>query len=254
MATILDKLREDIELRNYSENTRKLYCSVCEDYLGFIGGRPLEDTTEEDIRAYSLHMKNDRGLAPATVNCYLSAVLFLYEVSADITCNRRQVPFMKLPKRLPTVFTREEVRSAISAAAGARDAAIVSVAYGSGLRVSEVCELRIRDIDSDSMRLRVEDGKGMKERLTLLSESTLGLLRAHFAESLVGTPRDPAGFLFPGGSDGHLSDDAVRDALDRCLGLAGVERGDRTFHSLRYRNLQVIRTFAGKAWQARRCA
>ena len=140
---------------------------------------------------------------------------------------------MKLPKRLPTVFSRGEVRAAIDATSNPAHRAILSVAYGSGLRVSEAVSLMVRDIDSEGMRLRVEHGKGDKERYTLLASESLALLRAHYSLNLAGRP-DTGGWLFPGLIPGrHLSEEAARNALESALQRAGVEKGDRCFHSLR---------------------
>jgi len=234
LQAILAKFREDMALRNFSDNTRKQYERVWRFYTARLQerGRDLAQSDESDIREYALHL-TARGLKPATVNNYLAVVQFIYEATLGRELNHAQIPYMKLPKRLPTVFSRAEVRSALDSTPNPAHRAIISVAYGSGLRVSEVVSLRVRDIDSDGMRLRVEHGKGDKERYTLLAQGTLGLLRAHYSANLAGRP-DSGGWVFPGLIPGrHLTEDAARGALDGALLRAGVEKGDRTFHSLR---------------------
>lgn len=228
---ILSKVRDDIELRGYSDGTLEMYTRVCRDYLDFLGDVCLEDTGEAEVRAWSLHLSNARGLAPRTVNAYLAAVLFMYEVGLDRPMNRRQVPFVRKPKKLPRVFSRDEMAAILSAAANPKHRAMISLGYGSGLRVSEVCALRARDVDSKAMRLLVEDGKGGKDRWTVLSETSLGLLRDYWRRY---RPSHPEGWLFLGPYGyTHVTDSAARDALSKAMRIAGVEKAGRTFHSLR---------------------
>ena len=228
---ILDKVRADIELRGYSDDTLDMYTRVCRRYLGFIGDVPLEETGEAEVRAFSAHLSGACGLAPRTVDAYLAAVLFMYEVGLDRTMNRRQIPFMKRPKRLPLVFSRDEMAAIVGAAANPKHRAMISLGYGSGLRVSEVCALRVRDVDSKAMRLLVEDGKGSKDRWTVLSETSLALLRDYWRRY---RPDHPEGWLFLGPYGyTHVSDTTARNALSKAMRLAGVEKAGRTFHSLR---------------------
>ena len=233
MQDILSKVRSDIVLRNYSDETMEAYLRICGKYLEFLGWpEDLGATGEREIRAFAAHLSGERALAPSSVNMYLAAVLFMYEVGLDRTINRRQVPFMKKAKTLPQIFTREEVTSMVTAATNPKHAAIVSLGYGSGLRVSEVCALRAADVDSKRMRLRVACGKGAKERWTLLSETSLALLRDYWRAV---RPSHPEGWLFLGPYGyTHISESAARDALARCMALAGVPKDGRTFHSLRH--------------------
>ena len=235
MDAILAKFREDMELRNYAANTKRHYERVYGFYTRRLAGRgrDLAETDESDVREYMLHLSCERKLAPSTVNNYLSVVVFLYEATLGRVVNHSQIPYMKLPKRLPTVFSREEIRKVMDATENPSHAAAFSVAYGSGLRISEVVSLRVSDIRSDEMRLFVAHGKGDKERYTLLARETLGLLREHYRADLAGKP-DRGGWVFPGMIPGeHLTDEAIREALDAALVRAGVDKRDRTFHSLR---------------------
>lgn len=231
MQSILEKVAADIELRNYSGGTRDLYLRVCERYLGFLGGKPLGESGEADIRAFARALAG-RGLSPTTVDTYLAAVLFMYEVGLDRVVNRRQVPFMRRGKPLPRVFSREEMAAIMAAAGTARDRAMISLGYGSGLRISEVCSLRVRDVDSKAMRLLVEDGKGGKARWTLLSSASLSLLRAHWAQS---RPSHPEGWMFLGarGLD-KVGDHVPREALKSAMRRAGVDPSSGSFHTLRH--------------------
>lgn len=228
---ILSKVLSDIELRNLSEATKDLYMRTCARYLDFLGGRPIEGTGEADVRAFSQHLRCECGLAPKTVNTYLAAVLFMYEVGLDRPMNRRQIPFMRKPKAMPKVFSRDEMAAILAATPNVKHRAQISLGYGSGLRISEVCSLRVRDVDSKAMRLLVEDGKGAKDRYTLLPTTTLSLLREYWE---VYRPSHPEGWLFLGPYGyTHVSDSAVRSALLTAMRSAGVERAGRSFHTLR---------------------
>ena len=232
MQDILEKVASDIELRGLSDKTRKLYLRVCGHYLEFLGGKPLDMTGEGDIRAYSQHLRTERGLAAKTVNTYLAAVLFLYEVGLDRPMNRRQVPFMRKPKSLPRVFSREQVAAILAATDNVKHRAMISLGYGSGLRASEVCALRVRDIDSREMRLLVEDGKGAKDRWTILSSTSLAWLREYWE---VYRPEHPEGWLFLGPYGyTNVTPDTPNNALKAAMRKAGVAPGAGTFHSLRH--------------------
>lgn len=232
MQRILEKVLSDMELRNYSASTKKQYLRVCGDYLAFLGDKPLDGTSEQDLRAYSSHLMRARGLAAQSVNAYLAAVLFMYEVGLDRTMNRRQVPFMRKPKSLPKVFSREQIAAILAATDNVKHRAMFSLGYGSGLRVSEVCALRVRDIDSDSMRLMVEDGKGMKDRLTILSSTSLAWLREYWE---VYRPEHPEGWMFLGPYGyTHVSTEAAQTALKKSMRKAGVDQDAGSFHALRH--------------------
>lgn len=231
---ILAKVRDDIELRGYSERTLTAYLRNCANYLKWLGdaASDLGATSEADIAAYSLHLSRQRGLKPTTVNTYLAAVVFMYEVSLDRVLNSKQVPYMRIPKRLPRIYSRQEIALTMGATRDLKTLALVAVGYGSGLRVSEACSLRVRDIDSAQMRILVEDGKGAKERYTVLPEATLGILRRYWAAYR--PDPDPDAYLFPGPKgQGHIGVDDARRRLRQAQEAAGVDAGDRSYHALR---------------------
>jgi site-specific recombinase XerD len=166
------------------------------------------------------------------VNTYLAAVVFMYEVSLDRVLNSKQVPYMRIPKRLPRIYSRQEIALTMGATRDLKTLALVAVGYGSGLRVSEACSLRVRDIDSAQMRILVEDGKGAKERYTLLSRSTLDALRAHWAAT---RPSHPEGYVFlDAAGTGPMPTDTARALLRKALDAAGVEANGRSYHALRH--------------------
>ena len=225
------KVLSDIELRNHGEATKDACLRTCARHLEFLGGKPLEAGDESDVRAFSQRLRCERGLAPKTVNTYLAAVLFMYEVGLDRPTSRRQIPLVRKPKAMPKVFSRDEMAAILAAAENARHRAQISLGYGAGLRISEVCSLRVRDVDSSSMRLLVEDGKGAKDRHALLPAPALSLLREHWEAC---RPHHDEGWPFLGPyGHAHVTDGAVRHGLAAAMRKAGVEPAGRSFHTLR---------------------
>ncbi len=142
------------------------------------------------------------------------------------------MPYVRRPKKLAAVFSREEVAAVLASCDGVRQRAVISLGYGSGLRSEEVRSLRVRDVDSSSMRLLVEGGKGGKDRLTVLSEATLRLLRDYWR---AWRPSHPEGWLFLGArGTGRICPSTPNDMLGRAMRRAGVEKAVRSFHSLRH--------------------
>jgi site-specific recombinase XerD len=231
MQDILTKLTEDIRLRGLSENTCETYMRNVRRYLDFLGDALIESTTESDLRRYSSYLRDERGLAPRTLNTNLAAVVFLYEVTLDRQLNRKQVPFMKKPKVLPRIFTKPELCALMDVTSNLKHRAIISLGYGSGLRVSEVRNLKVADIDSENMRLFIERGKGAKDRYTILSETSLQCLRAYWRAY---RPNHPEGLLFMGHYRMPISVDACANALKEAIRKADIEPLGRSFHALRH--------------------
>jgi site-specific recombinase XerD len=230
MKGILAKLDEDMELRGFSENTKEQYRRVTDLYLRHIK-RPLEETDESDIRGYLEHLRNVKKLANVSVNSYLAAIWFLYEVVCDRQLNRRQVPFMKRPRKLPEVLSRDEVARIIDATGNTKHKAMLMLAYSAGLRLNEIATLKAADIDSDSMRIFVRSGKGDKDRYTLLSKTCLDMLRRYWKGF---RPEHPQGWLFLGmWSLDHIDPHSIEDAFNRALAASGVVK-NVSMHSLRH--------------------
>jgi site-specific recombinase XerD len=231
MMNILEKLDEDIRLRGLSEKTRKAYLGNAKRYLNFIGDIPIEETSEADIRRYSAYLRDVRQLAPKTINAYLDAVFFLYDITLGRELSRKQAPRMKLPKRLPVILSRPELKALIDKTDNLKHCAMLSLGYGSGLRASEVCRLKVSDIDSKEMRLLIRDGKGGKDRYTVLSHTSLAFLRHYWK---VYRPRHPEGYLFTGHYGHILTTGACNSAFKAALARVGLVSEGRSYHLLRH--------------------
>jgi integrase/recombinase XerD len=176
--------------RHIGESTQKNYIRCVKNLAAFIG-RPPETATAEDLRLYRLHLVQS-PLGASSVNAYMTALRFFFGITLDRTDLVKCLFHVYESPRLPTVLTQEEASRLLDAAPSAKYKAALSVAYGAGLRASEVLSLKVSDIDSARMVLRVEQGKGRKDRHAMLSPILLGILREWWR---IGRPR---AWLFPG--------------------------------------------------------
>jgi site-specific recombinase XerD len=184
------RMIEDMTVRGFGEKTQSDYIRHVKNFTIFLGRSP--DTAEgEDLRAFQLHQR-EQGAQPPTMNSTVAALRFFFTTTCDRPEMARYLRLVKQPQKLPVVLTTEEVLLLLEAAPGPKYKAALGVAYGAGLRVSEVANLKVSDIDSERMVIRVEQGKGRKDRNGMLSPRLLELLQDWW---LVGQPTT---WLFPG--------------------------------------------------------
>ena len=168
------RMIDDMMLRRFGEKTQSDYIRHVKNFTIFLGRAP--DTAEpEDLRRYQVHQSRS-GVQPPTMNSTVATLRFFFTT----TCNRpemaRHLTLVRQAQKLPVVLTQEEAARLMEAAPGVKYKAALGVAYGAGLRVSEVANLKLSDIDRARMLLRVEQGKGRKDRNAMLSPRLLGLL------------------------------------------------------------------------------
>jgi len=181
---------EDMTVRNFVEKTRNDYIRHVKTFTAFLGRSP-DTATPEDLRRYQLHLTGT-GVRPPTINGTVTALRFFFTVTLDRADTVKPLTFVAEPRKIPVVLNPEEVVRLLEAAPGPKYKAAFAAAYGAGLRVSEVSSLKVSDIDSRRMLLRVEQGKGRKDRHAMLSPQLLELLRDWYR-----TAR-PRLWLFPG--------------------------------------------------------
>jgi integrase/recombinase XerD len=169
------RMIEDMTIRNFDQRTQQSYMRSVRACCRYCDRRPAE-LTFEDVRRYQLHL-TQCGLAPASVNGAMVALRFFFRVTLKRADAVDYIPIVREPQRLPVVLTPAEVASLLEAAPGLKWRTALSVAYGAGLRASEVVGLKVSDIDSQRMRIRVEQGKGRRDRDALLSPHLLAVLR-----------------------------------------------------------------------------
>ena len=184
------RMIEDMTVRNFAPKTQSDYIRVVRNLAGFLGQSP-DTASHEDLRLFQLHLTEDRVGAP-TINSTVSALRFFFGVTLDRADAARHLTFVHEPRKLPLVLSPEEVAQLLAAAPGIKYKAALSAAYGAGLRVSEVVALKVSDIDSKRMMLRVEQGKGRRDRHAMLSPLLLELLRDWWRVAR------PKAWLFPG--------------------------------------------------------
>jgi site-specific recombinase XerD len=187
---------EDMIVRGFTEKTRNDYIRNVRAFAAFIGRSP-DTATAEDLRRFQLHQRQN-GMQPPSINTAVSALRFFFTVTLDRPDLARRLTVVRQPRRLPAVLSADEVTLLLQAAPGPKYKAAFATAYGAGLRVSEVVALRVGDVDSERMLLRIERGKGRKDRHAMLSPQLLELLRAWWREGKRRGVMLPHGWLFPG--------------------------------------------------------
>jgi site-specific recombinase XerD len=184
------RMIEDMTVRNFVEKTRNDYLRHVKTFTLFLGRAP-DTATAEELRRFQLHQR-ETGVRPPTINGSVAALRFFFTVSLGRPDMARALTFVREPRKIPVVLSPEEVVRLLEAAPGPKYKAALSAAYGAGLRVSEVVALKVSDIDSKRMLLKVEQGKGGRDRFAMLSPQLLELLRDWYRIA-----RPPV-WLFPG--------------------------------------------------------
>ena len=190
------RMIEDMSVRGFNEHTRRDYVRHVRAFATFIGRSP-DTATAEELRLFQLH-QTQSGLQPPSINSAVSALRFFFTVTLDRPDLARRLTVVPQPRRIPVVLSVEEVTLLLQAASAPKYKAAFATAYGAGLRVSEVVALKAGDVDSERMLLRVERGKGGKDRHAMLSPQLLELLRAWWREGRRRSLLLPGGWLFPG--------------------------------------------------------
>ena len=196
VSPLRQRMLEDMATRGLRQDTQRDYVRYVRSFIGFLK-RPPNTATAEDIRRFQVHQA-ESGVQPQSINCSVSALRFFFTVTLDRPDLSRRFVIVRYPQKLPTVLTVEEVGRLLEMAPGPKYRAALGTAYGAGLRVSELAALKVGDIDSTRMLIRVEQGKGRKDRNAMLSPQLLGLLRLWWREGKRRGVMLPGGWLFPG--------------------------------------------------------
>jgi integrase/recombinase XerD len=196
ISTLRQRMIEDMQLRKLSPKTQSAYILAVKKFAAYLGHSP-HTATREDLRQFQLHLV-DQGTSRITINATVTALRFLFEVTLDRKDVVDKLETVPVPRKLPVVLSRQEVSRLLEATTNLKYKAAFSVAYGAGLRISEVTALKISDIDSQRMTLHVEQGKGRKDRYAMLSPVLLTILRAWWQEGQAKGLMLNGGWLFPG--------------------------------------------------------
>ena len=214
------------ELR-YSESTFKTYKSAFEDYLNFHFAKDIDKLDEADIQSFLRHLVMERNVSSSYQNQAINAIKFYYE---RVLKGERKTYFIDRPKKektLPVVLSENEIISILKVCSNLKHKAILMVIYSAGLRISECINLKICDIDSNRMQIRIEQSKGKKDRYTLLANKTLQLLRIYFKEY------QPKKYLFEGQFSEQYSSRSIQAFFQEMIKKAGITK-NVTVHTLRH--------------------
>ena len=229
MGIIKERMKQDMEIRGYCERTQESYLTCVKQFVKHFKKSP-DQLGLEDIHTYQVYMKRDRKYAVNTFNQHVSALKFLYGITLRRNWNISLIPLQKMERRLPVVLSREEVRQLYDAVSYLKHKAMILTLYSTGMRASELVHLKVSDIDSKRMLIRIEQGKGRKDRYVPLCEKLLKMLRVYWLHE---KPR-PKTWLFPGyGDDVPL----VRHTPHRMIAKARMDAGIKktvTTHTLRH--------------------
>jgi site-specific recombinase XerD len=190
MSPLRRRMIEDMTIRKFATKTQHDYVRRVKDFATFVGRSP-DTASFEDVRRYQLHLAAS-GVGVPTLNQTVATLRFFFRVTLKRSDIIEHTTFIHEPRKLPVVLSPEEVARLLDAAPGLKYKAALSVAYGAGLRAAEVISLKVGDIDSKRMVIRVEQGKGGKDRYVMLSPHLLELLRTWWKAAR------PQGWLFPG--------------------------------------------------------
>lgn len=226
MTALRERMLADLRLRNYSPKTQQVYVERVARFARHFGRSP-EKLGPEEVRAYQVHLLEEK-VSWSVFNQVVCALRFLYRVTLRRSWAVDQIPFPRQAKRLPTVLGTEEAERLLGAVGSLKHRTMLMLAYGAGLRVSEVVGLRVEDIDSQRMVIRVREGKGRKERLVMLSPVLLEALRRYWRWA---RPRE---WLFPGQDPNRpLSVRSLQKVCERARRVAGLQKRV-TVHALRH--------------------
>ena len=228
MSNLFKQMQMDLELKGFSPNTVKLYLMQVRFFSDFHKNNPLESLGEEEVRNYLHHIIIKRNLSVSYVNSAYSAIRFLYETTLDRDWNMKKIPRSKKAKKLPVVLSKQEIKMLFDATPNLKHKAILMTIYSAGIRLGEAARLKVTDIDSKNMQILISQGKGKKDRYSILSKSTLHILREYWKVD------KPNYWLFPGiPSDKQINDRTIQRIFYESQERAGIKK-TASVHSLRH--------------------
>jgi len=249
MGDLRTRMDKDMIVRGMAGRTREAYLAQVAGLAKFYRRSPAEITRQE-VQGYLLHLLEERKLSYSTCNQAAHAIRFLHRVTLGRDRAQFCIPAPRVPQRLPEILSREEIQRLFECATNPKHRALLMIAYGAGLRVSEVVNLQVTDIDSDRMTIRVEQGKGMKDRYTLLPKRLLTELRHYWSNAR------PKLLLFPNARDASRPMDTTsvqrafyqakeRAKITKRCGIHGLRHAFATHMLEAGRDLRTIQLLLG---------
>ena len=232
ISPLRQRMIEDMRMRKLGDRTQEGYLRAVRNFTQYLRRSP-DTATVEDLRNYQLYLV-DHGTSPASLNSAISGLKFFCNVTLDRPELMAKMQPIHLPRRLPEIMSPDEVKRLIAAAGNLKHQTALALAYATGLRVNEVVHLKVGDIDSQRMTLRVEQGKGQKDRYAMLSPLLLERLRVWWRVARAQGKMLDGGWLFPGLDPIEpLSTRQLNRAIHAAADEAGIEKRI-SMHSLRH--------------------
>ena len=232
ISPLRQRMIDDMRLRKLADKTQSHYLRAVRQFSLFLGHSP-DRATIEDLRRYQLHLV-DQGISAISLNAAIIGLKFFFDVTLDHPQLMRKMQLVRIPRTLPVVLSREEVARLIEAAGNIKYQTALSLAYGTGLRAGEVVALKVGDIDSQRMTLRVERGKGQKDRYAMLSPVLLERLRVWWRVARAQGKMLDGGWLFPGMNPiDSLSTRQLNRAIHAAADAAHIDKRV-SMHTLRH--------------------
>lgn len=253
ITPLRQRMIDDMRMRKLAPKTQSAYLLHVRRLAAFLGRSP-DTASGEDLRLFQLHLV-EQGVSSTSLNVTLTGLKFFFEVTADRPELMARMHPVPVPRKLPLVLSRDEVTRLISSAGSPKYQAALSVAYGAGLRAGEVVALKVTDVDSARMALRVEQGKGHKDRYAMLSPALLDCLRTWWKTARAEGKILHGGWLFPGQNPvDPLSTRQLNRAIHAAADLARIDKRV-SMHTLRHSfathlleqkvDIRVIQTLLG---------
>jgi site-specific recombinase XerD len=232
ISPLRQRMIEDMRMRKLSPKTQAAYIRAVRQFARYLR-RPPDTATVEDLRNYQLHLV-DRGTSAISLNAAITGLKFFFGVTLDRGAMMAKMQQVFVPRTLPVVLSRDEVKRLIAACDNLKYLTALSVAYGAGLRASEVSALKVTDVDSQRMVLRIQQGKGGKDRYAMLSAVMLERLRSWWRVARAQGKMPDGGWLFPGLNPiNPLTPRQLNRAVHAAARAAGLDKRV-SMHSLRH--------------------
>lgn len=227
MGRLRDRMIKDMELKNLSRRTIKTYLYWVRQYTMHYGKSP-DLLGDEEIRDYLYYILKEKKASQASMNQAYSALKFFYVRTLQREWNGSKIPRSKIPKKLPVVLSQDEIQRIFSSTKSLKHLTALMVIYSGGLRVGEAVKLKVSDIDRERMSIHIRQGKGFKDRYTILGERTLEVIRDYWHAY------HPKNWLFPGKKEGnYLSVSSIQCAFRSSLRKTGILK-KASVHTLRH--------------------
>lgn len=228
MTPLRERFIEDMQMRGLAPTTQRSYIHYAAEFAKFYNTSP-EKLDLEAIRQYEMHLLNERKLSPQSVNAFVASVQFLYTVTLEMPWGKECFPRVRVASTLPVVLDPEEVTEFFDYIPSLKYRAALMLCYGAGLRIGEAVAVKVGDIDSKRMLIRVQKGKGSKDRYVMLSPRLLAVLRRYFRAA-----RPCGEWMFPSWrGNRHLSSSALSQACRDASKQSGLTKRI-TAHTLRH--------------------